>query len=114
MRRRFAIFLTVPLIAGACQAPRAKPDVRHPDPSVKIPAMKMAVRTQDHDAVAQLIEDLDSDDPAVRLYAIEALRRITGEDHGYQYWNDAFQRAPAIERWRQWLVESRNRPATDY
>ena len=105
MRRLFAVMLAVSPLCGACQAPRPDPDVRHPDPSVKIPAMKQAVREQDHAAAAQLVEDLDSDDPAIRLYAIQALQRMTGEDHGYRYWDDSMDRAPAIARWRAWLAE---------
>lgn len=105
MRRLLVAMFAVSLLAGACQAPRPDPDVRHPDPSVKIPAMKKAVREQDRAAIAPLIDDLDNDDPAVRLYAIEALERMTGETHGYQYWDDAKDRAPAIMRWRAWLAE---------
>lgn len=101
----FVIIVGIALLAGGCRAAKPDPDVRHPDPSVKIPAMKTAVRQQDRAAIAQLIEDLDSDDPAVRLYAIGALRRMTGEDHGYRYWDDSMGRAPAIARWREWLAE---------
>lgn len=112
MRLLSVVMLGLVLLPGACVAPRPKLDVRHPDPSIKIPAIKKAVQEQDHVIIAQLIEDLDSNDPAVRLYAIQALRRMTGEDHGYHYWDDSLARAPAIARWRAWWAEQQgaNRP----
>jgi hypothetical protein len=72
-------------ISGGCTAPRGPLVVTSPDPSVKIPAIKKAVRKGDRGAAAQLVKDLDSDDPAVRYYAISGLERITGERFGYDY-----------------------------
>jgi len=48
----------------------------------------------------RLVELLADDDPAVRMYAILALRRLYGEDHGYRYYDPPAARAAAIERWR--------------
>ncbi len=96
------------MLVSGCRGPV---DVHDSDPSVKIPAIKKAVREDDRRVIAQLIEDLDSDDSAIRLYSIQALQRMTGEDLGYRYWEDDRARAPAIERWRQWL-EQQNLPAT--
>ena len=90
---------------GGCTAPRPKLVVTDPDPSVKIPAIKIAGERKDLAATPQLVEDLDSDDPAVRLYAINGLRRITGEDFGYRYYDDPDARAPAVAQWREWLAK---------
>ena len=97
---------------AGCTAPRGPLVVTDPDPSVKIPAFKKAVRKKDRAAVRQLVADLENDDPAVRLYAIGALRRMTGQTFGYQYYDGDEQRRQAVEQWRGWLAgkEKRNGP----
>ena len=97
---------------AGCTAPRRPLVVSDPDPSVKIPAFKKAVGKKDRAAVRQLVADLESDDPAVRLFAIDALRRITGESFGYRYFDGDEQRQPAVGQWRRWLAgrEKRNGP----
>ena len=91
-------------LSGGCTAPRGPLVVTDPDPSVKIPAMKKAARTRDRAAVRQLVAELDSDDPAVRFYAIHGLERMTGERLGYDYYADEARRQPAVLRWREWLA----------
>ena len=77
--------------------------IYNPDPDAKIPAIKVAVKDHNHAAVPQLIKDLDSDDPAVRFYAIRGLRDLTGETFGYNFYDDHDQRQPAVLRWKLWL-----------
>ena len=89
-----------------------------PDPSGKIPAMKKAVREHDLSVVRQLVKDLDSDDPAVRLFSIHALQELTGQRYGYDYFADDLQRKPALSRWQMWLAQQEGtapstRPADD-
>ena len=117
---REAIVASVALILAisGCTAPRGPIEVTNPDPSGKIPAMKKAVREHDRTVVRQLVKDLDSDDPAVRLFAIQALQKLTGQRYGYDYYADEVQRRPALERWQEWLAqqEGKNpsaRPADD-
>src|SRR3954463_8188220 len=88
-----------------CSAPRGPIEVTNPDPSGKIPAMKKAVREHDMKVVRQLVKDLDSDDPAVRLFAIHALEELTGKREGYDYFADELQRRPALGRWKDWLAQ---------
>jgi hypothetical protein len=76
-----------------------------PDPSAKIPGMKVAVRQKDLGAARQLVLDLGNDDPAVRLYAINGLDRLTGQRLGYEYYASEEQRQAAIARWQQWLAQ---------
>lgn len=90
-------------LGSACAAPRSPRVVRNPDPSGKIPAIKRAVEQQDMAAARQMIKDLESDDPAVRFYAIQGLERLTGETFGYRYFDDDDQRKPALEKWQAWL-----------
>lgn len=101
------VTLLLAVIAGApvagCSAPAPEKVVTNPDPSGKIPAYKQAVRARDRKAARQMVKDLDSDDPAIRLFAIEGLRRMTGETFDYRYYDDEHARRPAIQRWQAWL-----------
>jgi hypothetical protein len=92
------------IICSGCSAPRGPLVVEDPDLDVKIPAIKKAVRTGDYSQDAQLVQDLQSDDPAVRFYAINGLHRITGENFGYRYYDSEDARQPAIEKWKAWLA----------
>jgi hypothetical protein len=106
VRRSVAALAIAVVIAGAgCfDAEPASLLSRHA-PS-KIPAIKQAVDQHDEQAVPQLIHDLDSDDPAVRFYAIEGLHRLTGRTFGYHYYEDAAHRQAAVTKWRQWNDQS--------
>lgn len=105
---RVAFALVVGIAFGAatsgCSEPTGPRTVASEDLSVKIPAIKEAARTGDLAAAPQLVEDLQSDDAAVRLFAIRGLQALNGgEDLGYVYYGDAERRRPAVDRWRQWL-----------
>jgi HEAT repeat protein len=57
----------------------------------------------DHSAIHALVNLLEDDDRAVRMYTIVALKRLCGEDHGYHYYDPQPQRAAAVARWRDAL-----------
>src|SRR5207253_704347 len=82
---------------------REKPFLKSKDPALKIPAIKQAVSERDFNACSELVKDLDSDDPAVRFYAIQGLQKLTGQTFDYRYYDDEVARKPAIARWKQWL-----------
>ena len=110
--------ITLTVAVGGCGGPPPVVDVSNPDPSGKIPAMKKAVREHDLHVVRQLVKDLDSDDPAVRLFSIQALEKLTGQRYGYEYFADEIQRKPALSAWQQWLAQQEGtaptaRPADD-
>ncbi|HEX4795004.1 MAG TPA: hypothetical protein VH370_14480 [Humisphaera sp.] len=88
-------------MAGCGHGPRSVSD---PDPADKIPAMKEAAQTHNQRAIPQMVADLDSDDPAVRLYSIDALQKLTGQTFGYRYYDDDEARKPAVAKWKQWLL----------
>lgn len=100
-----ACILACTLLLCACAAPKPAASVHHADATVKIRGIKQSVHKHDRAALTQLVADLDNDDPAVRLYAIEALERITGDNFGYRYYDDLVQRQPAITRWQRWLEQ---------
>ncbi len=89
--------------AGGCSEPTGPRTVASEELTVKVPAIKEAARTHDLSAAPQLVKDLDSDDAAVRLFAIKGLRKIAGEEFGYDYYADVEQRRPAVLKWREWL-----------
>jgi hypothetical protein len=104
MKGYWAYLLVAGVGLGAgCSAPRPPLVVSDPDPSVKIPAIKKAVREKDKEAARQMVLDLESDDPAVRFFAIQGLQRLCGNDLGYRYWETEQNRQAAVERWKQWL-----------
>jgi hypothetical protein len=78
--------------------------IENEDPAVKIPAMRRAAVARDSSKIASLVRELASDDPAIRLVAIESLEKITGQTHGYQWWNDARDNKAPITRWNNRLA----------
>ena len=97
------------LACAGCSEPAGPRSVTSDDLAIKIPAIKEAAQSRDLSAAPQLVTDLESDDPAVRMYAILALRDLADEDMGYVYYADREERKPAVQRWRKWL-ESRREP----
>lgn len=103
------------LVLSACAGvacgcfPRERQHIGAVDPTSNIPAIQEAAREKDYKAIPQLVRQLDNDDPAVRFYAIEALQQLTGQTLGYQFYDDAAERRPAVRRWQQWLREGKDR-----
>jgi hypothetical protein len=98
-------------VGWSCTAPRPAPNIADPDPQVKIAGIKEAAAKRDRAAVPALVDELNSDDPAVRFYAQQALEEITGETFGYQFYLDEEERKPSLARWRQWLTQQSTAPA---
>jgi hypothetical protein len=76
------------------------------DPAAKIPAIKKAVNARDSQTAPQLVKSLESDDPAIRFYAIRGLQDLTGETFGYVWYADDHNRREALDKWRHWLDEN--------
>jgi hypothetical protein len=87
------------LLAGACTAPTTRADFDSPHPTASLHAIERAGAERDRTATASLVEQLDSDDPMVRMLALEALLRIEGETHGYWHGDPPHVRRAAIEQW---------------
>lgn len=103
MRRRVAkIIAGLTTVLAGC-GPSGPRTVYNPDPAIKIPAIVQAADQRNRSVIPELVEGLDSDDPAIRFYSVRALRDMTGEDFGYRYYEDDQERKPAVQRWRQWL-----------
>ena len=89
------------LLGTACSSPPAasKGGFDSPSPGARMYAIEDAIRQGDTSKTPELVEQLDSDDPAVRMLAISALERLTGENHGYYYDDPPYIRQAAIQRW---------------
>jgi len=83
---------------GGCAGPDKTADIKAAAPQQRIAAIHDAGQSGNTDAIPGLIEQLASDDPAVRMYAIQALERITGERRGFLPQDPPTKRAAAILR----------------
>ncbi len=66
-----------------------------------------SAEARDADAIPLLVNQLEDHDAAVRLFAIQALQRISGETLGFEYYAPPDRRATAVARWRAVLREGR-------
>ena len=87
----------------ACRGTLPTPNVAAEEPEARIPGIKRAGEAQDRSALPELVESLNDEDPAVRLFAIAALEKFTGDRFGYEYFLDEEQRKPSLAKWREWL-----------
>lgn len=99
------IAVSAPLGAGAggCNEPAGPRTVASEDLNIKVQAIRIAADGKDLTAAPQLVKDLESDDAALRMYAIKALQEMSGQDFGYVYYADIEKRRPAVGKWRDWL-----------
>jgi hypothetical protein len=107
MNWKFGIMLLVGAAIGGCYSPDPISLTSDSAPSA-VPAIKIAAERDNQAALPRLVTDLEDSDAAIRFAAINALRRMTGEDFGYRYYENAPARRPAVLRWKLWLKE---RPA---
>jgi hypothetical protein len=112
MGRRVGFIFVLALSAAdlSCTAPRPAPNVADPDPQVNIAGIREMVARKDRSKLPALVDQLDSDDAAVRMYAIHALETFAGQRFGYEYYFDEDQRKPSLARWREWLKQQQGLP----
>lgn len=88
---------------NACKAKPVQGDLHATDAESRIAGIVAATASDNPADLPALVDALEDDDPAVRLFAAEALRLRTGMDHGYSAYDPADARAQAIKRWRDEL-----------
>jgi hypothetical protein len=91
------------LVAG-CAQPEVAADLESDVPQERIMGLAEAARRNDPDAADDYVVMLESSDPAVRMFAIGALERLTGETKGYDYAAPESDRAPAVAAWTAWVA----------
>lgn len=100
---------------GGC-AERSRDQIQSADPESRVRAIVQAAEVSDRQAVPLIVDRLDDEDEAVRVVAIEALRRLTGQDLGYRAYDPIYRRVEAVNRWHRWLngdriIVSTSRPS---
>ena len=93
--------------AAACAPSALEGGFDSPNPAARLYAIAQAAREEDRSpaTLRHIVEQLDSDDPAVRLVAITTLARLTGETLGYGHDDPAPARRAAIRRWTEHLAD---------
>ena len=104
--------LSTPLLAlaaclAACSSPAQQTGFDADDPSARTRALRQAVASNDRSKIPDIIEMLDSPDPAHRLLAIGALERMTDQTFDYDYAAPEYERDQAIRRWIEWWQANR-------
>lgn len=97
-----ALMTAATALAWGCSAAVA-PSYDDPVPAARIGAIQRSAEAMDRSQCGNIIESLDDNDPSVRLAAIGALQRLTGETFGYRFNATSGERAEAISRWKDWL-----------
>ncbi len=87
---------------GAC-GPTIRPDFNSPEPAARNAAIVRAMADRDERAIPDLVRMLDSDDPATRLLAINALESLTGTRLGYDPAASPQARAPGVRAWADYV-----------
>lgn len=93
--------MLVGILGGCAPGHPGLSEIQSPDAGRRILAIKAAGEARDRQAVPLLVDRLEDEDSAVRMYAILALERIVGDRFGYDYGRPAESRV-AVERWRQY------------
>lgn len=74
------------------------------DPAERIRAVHAIGTEQIDGLLPALVNRLDDDDVAVRLYTIVALEKLTGERLGFEYSGESKARQTAVKRWRRYVA----------
>lgn len=93
------------LAAGGCADPDSAVGFDEPAPAARFRAIHSAAATDDQKAIPDLIQMLDSDDPAERVLAIGTLERLTGQSLGYDASASSTSRDAAVGRWVEWYAQ---------
>ena len=99
--KRWIAVVSAALFLIGCGPPASKGGFDSANPAAKMYAIEYAAREGNHKAIGHLIEQLDSDDPAVRMMAISALERLTGQTMGYHQYDPLPERRQAVHRWSE-------------
>lgn len=108
MARCVSLALLAAASAG-CSGPGATPcrpiaaALQSGNPADRAGGAIRASQTNEQSAVPLLVELLEDPAADVRLFAIQALKRLTGQTLGYHYYDPPSRRRQAADRWRQWL-----------
>jgi HEAT repeat protein len=103
--------LVLALLIGGVGCASAPEGFDSPEPAAELRASIKAAHTHDRSAIPDLIEQLESDDPLVRMVAIRTLEQMTGQTLGYDYAAPAWQRQDKVKAWVEWYDRGSAKPA---
>jgi len=89
--------------AGCQSAEQQRKQLSSPDAVGRVRAAVWLAETGDSEALHRLVGLLEDRDRAVRMYAILALQRLTGQTYNYRYYASEPQRRRAVLRWQEAL-----------
>lgn len=98
------------LVLAGCSDPGSVVSFDSNDPAARFRATQRAAREKDQDSIKPLIQRLESDDPAERVFAIHTLEQLTGQTLGYDHAAPRQERAEAIRRWADWYAGNQQDP----
>ena len=104
MKARACVIL-IAVTATGCFGPQRLTEEQKMNSSAGVErtqAVMAAGERNDRAKIPVLINRLEDDDPAVRLAAINTLRKMTGKDFGYVAYDDDVKRRGAVAKWREW------------
>lgn len=99
-----AIIVTAGCVANDSTAGSLYRRLQAEDPAVRIQAARAAAQRKDRQAVGLLIDRLSDPEDDVRFFSHIALRKITGQDFGWQPWQPQTVRREAVRQWRAWWL----------
>jgi hypothetical protein len=96
------------LWAGGCATPSAElyRQFQSEDPAQRIDAAVKAGDAKDKGSIPYLVERLNDDESEVRFFSFLALKKITGQTMGYEYYLPLADREAAVQRWREWMTKN--------
>jgi len=108
------LLLALALCQGGCIQPAPRVTLSSPDPAIKVRAIVRVTREHRDDpaTLRALVAELSNEDGAVRMYAIRALRTLTGQSFDYHFYETEHQRQGSVDRWQKWLSERQPQPTT--
>jgi hypothetical protein len=98
------------LLVAACAPSATEGGFKNPAPGAQVYAIESAVREERKQQIPEIVECLRSDDDLVRMMAIGALERMTGQTLGYDFADPLPLRLQGYRRWREWVVAQRLDP----
>ncbi len=95
---------------AGCSAPARQATFDSDDPAERSLAIGRVAREGggDPQRLRDVIEQLESQDPATRLFAIRTLEKFSGDALGYEHEAPRVERDEAVQRWLTWYVEREN------
>jgi len=106
-RTALPLGLALSACLGGCGPSAREGGFDSDNPAARLYAIQHAAEQPSPHALRHLVSSLEHDDPAVRVWAIQAIERLTGTRLGYNPYADRLSRRRAVERWIQATREGR-------